>query len=250
MFSVVVSYYRSLLRVPEGTTAVNRMKSFMLLVLGLACLRPAIAQSTGSTFGDVIPLGGTPSDVVLDELRGRLYLVNNNKNSVDVFDYNMGQIVNSVKVGVTPLAAAMSMDNAWLYVTNNGSSSMSVVDLSSRKVVQTVLLPSKPQGVEVGADGRALVSMAGTGVVGGVPQGTLSVFDRTASGNQQLLPVIPPALTTTPAPLPTVALTSRPVTTFNGKLMRTPDGNHIVGVIPPTNASTYIFVYEVASGIV
>src|SRR5437763_14782808 len=107
---------------PEGIeTAVNRMKTLVVLTLGLACLRPAMAQSTGATFGDVIPLGGTPSDVVLDELRGRLYLINNNKNSVDVFDYNLNQVVNTVKVGVTPLAAAMSMDNAWLYVTNNGS---------------------------------------------------------------------------------------------------------------------------------
>ena len=33
-------------------------------------------------------------------------------------------------------------------------------------------------------------------------------------------------------------------------MMRTPDGQFIVGVIPPTNANTYVFVYEVASGIV
>jgi YVTN family beta-propeller protein len=226
------------------------MKTVVFLALGLACLRPAAAQSTGATFGDVIPLGGTPSDVVLDELRGRLYLVNNNKNSVDVYDYNAGSIVNTIKVGTTPLAAAMSMDNAWLYVTNNGSASMSVIDLSSMSVTQTVLLPSKPQGVAVGADGRALVSMVGTGVVGGVPQGTLSVFDRTQSQSQQLLSVAVPALPTTPAPLPATALTTRPITTFNSKLVRTPDGNYIVGVIPPTNAATYIFVYEVASGVI
>src|ERR1044072_7450293 len=153
-----------LFRVPEGLTVVNRMKTVVFLALGFACLRPAIAQSTGATFGDVIPLGGTPSDVVLDELRGRLYLVNNTKNSVDVYDYNLHQVVNTIKVGTTPLAAAMSMDNAWLYVTNNGSASLSVVDLSNLSVTQTVLLPSKPQGVAVGADGRALVSMVGTGV--------------------------------------------------------------------------------------
>ena len=209
-----------------------------------------MAQSTGSTFGDVIPLGGTPSDVVLDELRGRLYLVNNNKNSVDVYDYNLQQVVNTIKVGVTPLAAAMSMDNAWLYVTNNGSASLSVIDLSNLSVSQTVLLPSKPQGVAVGADGRALVSMVGTGVVAGVPQGTLSVFDRTQSQSQQLLAVSVPALPSTPAPLPPTQLTTRPITTFNSKLIRTPDGNYIVGVIPPTNAATYIFVYEVASGVI
>src|SRR5689334_4453607 len=96
------------------------------LLLAAACVSAVKAQSTGATFGDVVPLGGTPSDLVLDELRGRLYLVNNNKNSVDVYDYNQKQIINNIKVGVTPLAAAMSMDNAWLYVTNSGSSSLSV----------------------------------------------------------------------------------------------------------------------------
>ena len=58
-----------------------------------------------------------------------------------------------------------------------------------------------------------------------------------------------PALPSTPAPLPATFL-SRPVTTFRGKLMRTPDGQFIVGVITPTNNSTYIFVYEAASGVV
>ena len=58
-----------------------------------------------------------------------------------------------------------------------------------------------------------------------------------------------PALTTTPAPLPAQP-TGRPTTTFPGNLLRTPDGNFIVGVITPTNASTYIFVYEVASGVI
>ena len=70
----------------------------------------------------------------------------------------------------------MSMDNAWLYVTNNGSASLSVIDLSNLSVSQTVLLPSKPQGVAVGADGRALVSMVGTGVVGGSSAGHLIRF--------------------------------------------------------------------------
>ena len=68
--------------------------------------------------------------------------------------------------------------------------------------MQSVVLPSIPQGVEVGNDGRALVSMLGSGVVAGVPQNTLAVFDRTLTAGQQLLPVTVPALPTTPAPLP------------------------------------------------
>ena len=80
----------------------------------------------------------------------------------------------------------------------------------------------------------------------GVPQKTLQVFDPVA---RTLTDVAVPALTTTLAPLPAQA-TGRPTTTFPGKLLRTPDGNFIVGVITPTNASTYIFVYEVASGVI
>jgi YVTN family beta-propeller protein len=220
------------------------------MALAAAAASQARAQSTGATFGDVISLGGTPSDVILDELRGRLYLVNNNANRVDIYDYNQKQIIGNIRVGTTPLAAAMSMDGGWLYVTNNGSSTLSVIDLSANQVSQTVLLPSKPQGVEVGMDGRALVSMQGSGVVAGVPQGTLSVFDRTQTSSQQLQSVAVPALPTTPVGLPATVLPARPTTTFNGKLIRTPDGQYIVGVITPANGQTYIFVYEVASGVI
>ena len=222
----------------------------LALALALPALRPLGAQTTtGATFGEVISLGGTPSDVVLDELRGRLYLVNDKTDRVDVFDYAAKRVVTSIQVGRTPLAAAMSMDSAWLYVTNNGNSTLSVIDLSKLTVMQSVLLPSRPEGVEVGADGRVLVSMVGTGVIQGVPQGTLVVFDPNQMQGQQLFPVAVPALPTTPAPLPATFL-SRPITTFRGKLMRTPDGQFIVGVITPNNNSTYIFVYEAASGVV
>src|SRR5262249_28241567 len=93
---------------PKDLNAVNRMSAVQALKLSIllsaACVSSVRAQSTGATFGDVIALGGPPSDIVLDELRGRLYLVNNNKNSVDVYDYNQKQVVANIKVGTTPLA--------------------------------------------------------------------------------------------------------------------------------------------------
>jgi len=58
----------------------------------------------------------------------------------------------------------MSMDNSFLYVSNNGSSTVSVVDLQLGNTVQTVSLPARPEGVEVGLDGRVVVSTDGTGV--------------------------------------------------------------------------------------
>ena len=229
----------------------NRFSGLGLLALALwLAPSPLAAQSTtGATFGDVIALGGTPSDLVLDELRHRIYIVNDKANRIDIFDIDSRQVTGNIQVGNTPLAAAMSMDNAWLYVTNNGSSSLSVIDLARTSVVQTVLLPSRPEGVEAGVDGRVLVSMVGTGVVAGAPQGTLVIFDRNQAAGQQLTPVQVPALPSTPAPLPATVL-PRPTTTFRGKLLRTPDGQFIVGVVTPTNASTYVFVYEAASGVI
>ena len=79
----------------------------------------------------------------------------------------------------------MSMDNNWLYVTSSGNSTLNVIDLNQGLVTQTVALTSAPQGVEVGADGRALISMVGTGVVSGVPQGTLAVYDPTQAAGRK-----------------------------------------------------------------
>src|SRR5215472_15884571 len=131
-----------------------------VLVFSLT-LRGTLAQSTGATFGDVIRLGGTPSDIVLDESRNRLYVVNTNTNQVNIYDYVVNALAGSVNVGTAPVAAAISMDRRYLYVSNNGSSSLSVIDLSSVQVIQTVNLPANPEGVEVGADGRALVTVEG-----------------------------------------------------------------------------------------
>ena len=92
------------------------------LALGL-CVVPAVkAQTQGATFGDVIYLGGTPSDIVLDDIRERLYLVNAAASRIDVYDYNSKSLIGNIRVGTLPLAAAMSMDGTYLYVSNNTSS--------------------------------------------------------------------------------------------------------------------------------
>ncbi len=222
-----------------------------VLALGL-CLAAGrglrAQQAVGATFGDVIQLqGGTPSDIVLDEQRHQLYLISNTTSQVIVYDYVGNQVVAKIPTGKTPLAGAIAMDGTFLYVTASGPpSALYAIDLSANRVAYSQTLPSTPQGVETGIDGRVLVAMVGTGVTAGVPQKTLQIFDPVA---RTLTDVSVPALTTTLAPVPAQG-TPRPVTTFSGKLMRTPDGTFIVGVVTPTAGSTYIFVYEVASGVI
>jgi DNA-binding beta-propeller fold protein YncE len=224
-------------------------KSFYLLSVGLISVAQALAQTQGATFGEVVRLGGTPSDVVLDESRQRLYLVNSNSNRIDVYSYAEKRVLGSVSVGTLPFAAAMSMDNGWLYVTNNGSSSLTVIDLGFGigTPKTTISLPAKPEGVEVGADGRVLISTQGSGTNNLL--NVLLIYDPAQETSQQIRAVDFPPLPTTPVTLGQTQL-PRPQTPFRGKLLRTPDGKLIVGVNNVNNgAQTAVFVYETASGV-
>jgi len=219
-----------------------------LVAVGLLAASAAWGQTVGATFGEVVQLGYTPSDIILDEARQCLYLVNTNANRVDIYNYQTKSLVSWIPVGNTPLAAAMSMDGAWLYVTNNMSATLSVIDLGTRSVVQTLALAARPEGVAAGNDGRVLITTQGTGV--GSAQNTLLIFDRMQQLSFQVQPVQVPPPAPTPTPLP-AAMAGRPITTFRGKLIPTPGGDFIIGMTVFNNfLNTYLFVYEVASGTV
>ena len=207
----------------------------------------SFAQSTGATFGTIISLGGTPSDIILDESRARLYLVSKSKNDVEVVDCQNNQVIRSIPVGNTPLAAAMSVDNLHLYVTNNADSSLSVINLNSLSVEQTLSLSAAPEGVAVGADGRVLISTEGSGTSDSI--NSLLLYDSSLASGQQVTAISFPPPATTPTGLSVSTTTS--ATTFTGKLIRTPDGAFIIGMSNVnSNAFTVLFVYETASATV
>ncbi len=240
----------------------TRSKLYLLLLLstlGSAALLAQGGAGTGttstaastSTFGDIYGLTTTPSDILLDEPRNFVYLVNSAANRIDVFDLNTKRVSKSLPVGSNPSAIAMSMDGAYLYVTNIGSSSLTVIDARSQTIFQTLNLPARPEGVEVGSDGRVLITTQGSGTNNGLNQ--LLIYDRTQEQAFQIALVNVPAIPGTPTPLPLVT-GGRPTTPFPGRLIRTADGAFIIGLIAvnqnANNALTTMFVYEVASGTV
>src|SRR5215831_10693927 len=91
------------------------------LLFGLSFLSVLVHGQTTATFGDVISLGTQPSDVVLDQGRQRLYMINTAASRVDVYDYAGQNLVGSIQVAQTPLAGAISMDGNFLYVSNHDS---------------------------------------------------------------------------------------------------------------------------------
>ncbi len=232
------------------TFALNAIKTGLGLSF-VAALTFAQTVNTGATFGTVVNLGGEPRDIVLDELRGRVYLVNANANRIDIYDYRQGQLVGNIPVGTFPNAAAMSMDNAFLYVANVSSSSLTQIELGSDRVVGIVSLPARPEGVAVGADGRVLITTQGTGTNNATS--TLLLYDPRQENGLQISSVPAPPTITTPNPLPAVFV-GRPATAFPGRMVVTPDGNFIIGMVAinqtANTASTTLFVYEVASATV
>ncbi len=222
----------------------------------LVVLAPLMGQAQlttipGAKFGTLVPFDGTPADLVLDEARKRVYSVSSGAGRVRIFNYELGQEVGQIEVGSFPSGAAMSMDGRFLYVANVQSATLSVIDLEGDRVIANVSLPAKPEGVEVGFDGRVLITTQGAGA--GNTLNTLLIYDPSQEAGQQLIPVSAPPTISTPNPLPAV-FAGRPSTPFPGRLIRTPDGQFIIGMVAINQqlntATTTLFVYEAASGTV
>ncbi len=197
-----------------------------------------------AVFGTRVPVTGGPLDLVLDERRQQIYLIDFNTNSVQIYSISGRRFLPPVRVGLQPVSGAMSSDGKFLYVTNFQSSSISVVDLDLNVVVRNVNLPVRPEGIAVGGDGKVVVTTLGQGPAA-APTDTLVVYDPDAREGQQLSSVLnPPA----PTAAPPLAITpGRIYLNFRGKLQATPDGRYIIGVNTPAQNDTLVFVYEVAS---
>ncbi len=228
---------------------INKSLFFSLMAVVLLVAQSGVMQAQTGIFGSVTSLGETPSDMVLDELRGLLYLVRSNANRVEVYDYVNKKLENPIPVGSFPVSAAMSPDGATLYVTNATSTSVSIIRLGDNQVLNTLSLPVRPEGVAVGADGRVLITTQGTGTNNASQ--TLLLYDPRQDASLQLS-VVPSPATISTGNINQNIFFGRPVTPFPGKLITTPDGNFIVGMVAinqnVNTAQTTMFVYEVASG--
>src|SRR3954449_1028510 len=124
------------------------MSVFRPLLLVLSAM-PCFA----ATFGTVVPHAQPLADLVIDEARRRLYVVNTYSNQVEVYATNVSppRQTNVIKTDATPLSLAMSRSGRFLYVACYDASSLYVIDLSSATFSsRSVTLSAKPQGVAVG----------------------------------------------------------------------------------------------------
>src|SRR5438477_7112568 len=139
------------------------MRKYWILALAVALI-PSGSLLAG-TFGRVVPIGGSASDIALDEARGVMYIANFTANRIEVMSLTSNTIQTSINVASQPGSVSLSPDGRYLIVAHFGNNvapasptnSLTLIDLTAGNAKQTFALGNPPLGAAFGADGRALV---------------------------------------------------------------------------------------------
>jgi YVTN family beta-propeller protein len=126
-----------------------------------------------------IPVGRSPSAIVMDRTQGVAYVVNRESDDLSVVDLGRSAVITRIPVGLAPFAAALSADGRHLYVANVQGGDLSVVDTMEQREVGRVDLGGMPYGVAVDPTGAQVL-------VTDQQIGRLSIIDRqtlTVTGN-------------------------------------------------------------------
>ncbi len=212
----------------------------VLAVVALLC--PAL-PALGATFGTVVASGAAYSDIVLDQARSQIYLVNSPANQIAIYSLKQRVFLTSISTHTQPVSAAMSLDGHFLYVTSYTSALLDVIDLDLGALSNSVSLPSSPEGVAVGGDGRVLITAVP--VAAGTTTDTLLIYDPVIQ-NVQSVPITPPAPSAPTLPPPS----GRLFNSYGSRLITTADRKFIIGANGISTTGKVVFVYQVASGTV
>lgn len=139
--------------------------------------------------GTVFPTDGFLTDVLLDESRERVYLVNSTQNQIEVFSTARQEFLTPVPVGSIPKAIALSNDKKRLFVASLGTESIMVLDAETLTQTSLVRIPhltestaslpgTHPFSVAQASNGAVLVVAA---TLGASNRGTVYRWDLNAS---------------------------------------------------------------------
>jgi uncharacterized protein (TIGR03437 family) len=177
----------------------------------VAALAINAMPSRAATFGTVVPIAGSASDIALDQSRGLLYIANFTANRIDVMSTADYSIRSSMNVAPQPAALAISFDSQFLLIAHYGNftapqTSQNLVTLINlnNNTRQTFATGDPPLGVAFTADGEALI-VTTTGLVLFDPiSGAMQVLATFANLGQSL----PTALATFPSQVISAALST------------------------------------------
>jgi YVTN family beta-propeller protein len=206
-----------------------------------------------------IKVTGNPNRMLLDHAGSRLFVAEDNSDTVDVIDTQSNKVVKTIKVagpaevlpdrlvhyrGLSPNSLALSPDERTLYVTEGGINCVAVIDLfpgasekedSSEapskgggtlrpKVLGLIPTTFYPNSVAVSGDGQRLFVVNGKSRTGPNP----GFFER-KNPNQYVLELLRSSLLTVPIPnKEQLADTTKAVAENNQFLAKAPDSDRLL----------------------
>jgi uncharacterized protein (TIGR03437 family) len=167
-------------------------------ILAIACVAMTAASLRGATFGTVVPIGGTASDLALDPLRGVLYIANFTANRIDVMTLSNSTVQTSINVPHQPSSISVSPDAHWLLVGNYGNNTtgsstnaLTLIDLTNANAMQTFTLSNAPLSVSFGLDDNALVVTTGEFIIFNPAVGTTTLIQTISQVTTNAIPQAP-----------------------------------------------------------
>ena len=102
-----------------------------------------------------VPVGASPTAVVVNSAGTRAYITNSTAGTVRVIDTTNNTLVKTITVGANPNSMALTPDGSRLFVTNGGAGTVTKINTSTNVVtVAAIAVGTAPSSVAVSPDGK------------------------------------------------------------------------------------------------
>ena len=173
--------------VPGGTVGTGQTPSGLAVSGGKAYVTNAAAGTmtvvnlANNSVLATVPVGASPSAVVVNSAGTRAYIANSTANTVTVINTTNNSLVKTIKVGTNPTNLALTPDGSRLLVTNSGSGNVTKINTTTDAVTLNIGVGQGPSSVGFSSDGKfAYVANAGSDSVSVITMSTNGV--KTISG--------------------------------------------------------------------
>ena len=142
----------------------------------------------------IIHAGADPEQLAVSADGTRLYVANEDTETLSVVDVASGTVVAAVKVGEEPEGVTIRPDGKVVYVTSEGDGAVFAIDTQTNKLLKRIPVGPRPRSIGFLPDGsRGYVSLEN--------QGAIAVFDARAQKFLRLITLVGQGNTPKPRPM-------------------------------------------------
>ncbi|HTA44438.1 MAG TPA: hypothetical protein VK789_18440 [Bryobacteraceae bacterium] len=213
--------------------------SVLVLLPALALAAGTCAAATAPVFGSVVAIGGTASDIALDEKNGLLYIADFGSNTIDILSVSDNTIHSSLNVAPNPGSIALSPGSQYLLIAHYGNGTTSP---QGSNIVTSIHLADNSRQIFNLTNPPLAVAFTGNGQAIVVTTTNVLTMDP-ASGQTTVLTSFANLANTIP-----VAPATFPGQILQAALSTSADGNTVWGIGSANTGTQMIYRYNARAG--